>query len=74
MTKDDEKAEVFNVFIASAPLNSKTSCSQSTQPPKPEDWDGEQNETPIILEESVTELLHHTDMSLWGQMGSSQES
>ena len=46
-TKDEEKAEVLHAFIASA-LNSKTSCSQGTQPPEVEDRDGQQNEAPII--------------------------
>lgn len=74
MTNDDKKAEVFNAIIASAPRNSKNSCSQSTWPPKLEDWDGEQNETSIIQEETISKLLHHIDMCLWGQMGANQES
>ncbi|KAK4813071.1 hypothetical protein QYF61_007573 [Mycteria americana] len=47
VTKAEEKAEVLNAFFASV-FNSKTSCSPGTQPPELEDWDGEQNEAPII--------------------------
>ncbi|GAB0187132.1 mitochondrial enolase superfamily member 1 [Grus japonensis] len=60
VTKDEEKAEVFNVFLASA-FSSKTSCSPGTQPPELEDRDGEQNEAPIIQGEMVSDLLHHFD-------------
>lgn len=73
MTKNDEKAEVLNALATSAP-NSKTSCPLSTQPPKLEDWNWEQNKTPIIQEETVSKLLHHTDMCPEGQTGSNQKS
>jgi len=45
VTKDEEKAEVVNAYFVSV-LNSKTSCSQDTQPAELEDRDGEQNEAP----------------------------
>lgn len=47
VTKDEEKAEVLNAFLASG-FNNKTSCFKRTQPPEVEDIDWEQNEAPII--------------------------
>ena len=60
VTKDKEKAEVLNTCFASA-CNSKTSCSQGTQPPELEDIDGEQNEASIIQREMLSDLLHDLD-------------
>jgi len=58
VTKHEEKAEVLHAFFASV-FDSKTSCSQGTQPPELEDT--EQNEAPIIQGEMVSDLLHHLD-------------
>ncbi|PKU42802.1 rna-directed dna polymerase from mobile element jockey-like [Limosa lapponica baueri] len=59
-TKDEEKAEILNAFFASA-SNSRTSYPQGVQPPGLEDKDGEQNNTPLIQEEVVNDLLMHLD-------------
>ena len=45
-------------------FNSKTSCSQGTQPPDLEDSVGEENEAPIIQGEMVSILLHHLDTQM----------
>jgi len=60
VTKDEEKAGVLYAAFASV-FNSKTSCSQGTQPAELEDRDREQNEAPIIQGEMVSDLLHHLD-------------
>lgn len=59
-TKDVEKAEVLNAFLAPV-FNSQTSCSGGTQPPELQDRDNRQDEAPAILEEMVSSLLHHID-------------
>jgi len=60
VTKDEETAEVLNACFASV-FNSKTCCSQDTQTPELEDRDGEQNESPLIQGEMISDLLHHLD-------------
>ncbi|KAK4811340.1 hypothetical protein QYF61_024476 [Mycteria americana] len=52
VTKDEEKAES---------LNSRADCSLGTQPLELEDRDGDQNGSPIIQGEMVSDLLHHLD-------------
>lgn len=47
MSKDEEKAVLFNAFCASV-FDSKTSRSPGTQPPELEDSVREQNEAPMI--------------------------
>lgn len=60
MTNDEEEAEVLNADFASF-SSSKTSCSQSAQPPQLEYRDGDQKEALIIQEEMIGDVLHHLD-------------
>ncbi|KAK4818426.1 hypothetical protein QYF61_012960, partial [Mycteria americana] len=60
-TKDEEKAEVLPAFFASV-FDSQTSYPQGIQPPEQEDKDGEQNKSPIIQEEAVSDLLRLLDI------------
>ncbi|KAJ7401559.1 hypothetical protein BTVI_94793 [Pitangus sulphuratus] len=58
VAKDEEKAEVLIAFFASG-LNSKISCSSSTQPSELEDKDREQNKAPHSPRDYGHDLLHH---------------
>jgi len=57
-TKDEEQAEVLNACFASG-FNNHTGYSQGIQPSELEDREEEQNKSPIIQEEAVTDLLCH---------------
>ncbi|XP_071884244.1 small ribosomal subunit protein mS29 isoform X1 [Anas platyrhynchos] len=61
VTKDEEKAEVLNAFLASV-FSGKTSCSLGTQYPELVGGDGEQNVALSIHEEMFGDLLRHLDV------------
>lgn len=54
MTEDEEKAELCNAFFATV-FNSQANFILGTQSPEMKDRNGEQNESPIIQGEMVTE-------------------
>ena len=56
VTKDQDKAEVLNAFLASV-FNSKTRYSPGTQPTALVDRDGEQNKPCVIHDEMLLDLL-----------------
>lgn len=60
MTKEEEKAEVFNAFFALV-FNSKTSCSPGTSPLSWKMDTGSRMQPPIIHGEMVSDLLWHLD-------------
>lgn len=59
--KAKEENEVHNAFFASV-FNSKTACSQDTQPAELEDRHREQTEPHILQEEMISDLLHHLNV------------
>lgn len=60
MTKAEEKDEVLNAPFPSI-FNGKTVCSQGNKPPELVDRDREQNRSPALLEETVSNLLSCLD-------------
>ena len=71
VTKDEEKAELFNPFLASV-FSTITGCPKDKCSPELVDGDREQNRPPVIQEEAAEDLLSHSDAHrcLWNQMGS----
>ena len=65
MTKDQDKAEELNAFVASV-ANSKTCYSLGTQPLVLVDKDGEQNKPFMIQDEIVLDLLRKLDARVHG--------
>lgn len=61
MTKVEEKIEVISTFFVSV-CNGETNYSPDTQPPELKDREEEQNKFPIIQEEMVSDLQHHSDI------------
>lgn len=59
-TKDEDMAKVLNAFLASV-FNSQISCFLGTQPRVSKDRTQEHNETPMMQEGRVRNLLCHLD-------------
>lgn len=55
VTKDEEMPEALKDWGREG-INSKSSCSQGTKPPKLEERDRDQNEAPVIQGEIVSDF------------------